>query len=215
MRLINLLFVLILISISSISFGQSHTLDPIASKLSIYGTSSVHDWEVIASKLSIHGTSTIHDWEIIAEKIVGTVEIEITTDQIFKIISMQIEIPVINLKSGKGQMDRKTYNALKIESNPLIKYRLIKVRDIKNNGDNSRTLLVDGVLEIAGVRQQISMSVIALRTNQYLNFQGEVNIDMSAYSVDPPTALMGTIKTGKEVVVKFNVNFLISKTIKS
>ena len=59
----------------------------------------VHDWEVVASKLSIHGTSTIHDWEIIAEKIAGTAEIEITTDQIFKITSMQIEIPVINLKN--------------------------------------------------------------------------------------------------------------------
>jgi hypothetical protein len=38
-------------------------------------------------------------------------------------------------------------------------------------------------------------------------FSGKQKIDMTLYGVEPPKALMGTIKTGKDVVVDFKVTY--------
>ena len=37
--------------------------------------------------------------------------------------------------------------------------------------------------------------------------KGEVPLKMSDFGIDPPTAMMGTLKTGNEVVIKYNLEF--------
>lgn len=41
-------------------------------------------------------------------------------------------------------------------------------------------------------------------------FMGEIKINMTEFNVDPPTALLGTIKTGEEITIKFQVFFVQS-----
>ena len=38
-------------------------------------------------------------------------------------------------------------------------------------------------------------------------FRGELTLKMSDYEISPPTALMGTIKTGDEVTIRFSIPF--------
>ena len=38
-----------------------------------------------------------------------------------------------------------------------------------------------------------------------MSIVGEKSIKMTSYGVEPPTALLGTIKTGDDLTIKFNI----------
>jgi hypothetical protein len=44
-------------------------------------------------------------------------------------------------------------------------------------------------------------------TNNNVTFTGKKTIKMTEFEVEPPTALLGTIKTGDEVTISFNSKF--------
>ncbi|MBN7816237.1 hypothetical protein [Algoriphagus pacificus] len=59
-----------------------------------------------AQKLTVSGTSTIHDWQMVAnDNTSGTAELTIEKGNLVSIQSMTINLPVKSLKSGKGGMD--------------------------------------------------------------------------------------------------------------
>ncbi len=153
------------------------------------------------SKLEVLGTSTIHDWEIVAEEMAGTANYSIENNQI-KITQLALNIKVEGLKSGKSSMDNNTYEALKSEQFSHIKYVL---KESHNTAANEIKTM--GVLTIAGVSQTIQMTVKTKIIDSKTNFTGEIPLKMTDYNIDPPTAIMGTIKTGDEITIKFNIQF--------
>lgn len=43
-------------------------------------------------------------------------------------------------------------------------------------------------------------------------FEGTQKLLMTDYGIDPPTALMGTMRTGNEITVAFTVKMMLSST---
>ena len=43
--------------------------------------------------------------------------------------------------------------------------------------------------------------------DQIINIKGEKTLKMSDFDVKPPTALLGTLKTGNDITIKFNLNY--------
>lgn len=156
------------------------------------------------SQLSIFGTSSLHDWEIEAENFTGNSDITLKDDNLV-INKLSFNVPVKSLKSGKSAMDDNTYKALKAKDHPTISYKLEKVISAKPSSDGF-DLRTSGLLTIAGTTKTIEMPVKANTVNG-IQFTGETTFNMSDYGVDPPTALFGTIKTGDKVTIKFNVNY--------
>jgi polyisoprenoid-binding protein YceI len=104
-------------------------------------------------------------------------------------------------------MDKNTFKALKSTTNKNISFKLVKVIKITTVSDNNYTIETQGDLTIAGATKRINQTFTVKLVGKKIIFSGKHKIDMTVYGVEPPTALMGTIKTGKDVTVDFKVTY--------
>ena len=168
------------------------------------------------SSIKITGTSTIHDWECDVENFSSDLKLnssiftqpkgaEASAD-----MDVEVTVPVGAIESGKGGMNDKMYNALNKDDHPQISYKLkssqIKGGDVSSDG--SFTLVTSGELKINGEVREITMETVGNRqADGTLSFKGEKELNMKDYSVDPPTAMFGTIRSGKMITVHYDVQY--------
>ena len=155
------------------------------------------------STVSILGTSNVHDWEMKVTKINS----EFTLSSSKQISSLVVKIPVISIKSGKGIMDEKTYDAFDSKKNPNIVFQLTEASSIKLTDKDSEITLT-GNLSMAGETRKISFKTVGktTKTGDY-QLKGSVPLKMTDFKIKPPTAMLGAMKTGDAVTVKFDVSF--------
>ena len=149
------------------------------------------------SKVIIEGTSNIHDWEMYAETLKSN--LELGSDAIEDIVSIEFEVPVKGLKSGKNRMDKNTYEALKEEDHEKIYFNSSKV---ETEGDK---FYAHGDLVIAGVKKQVKIPFNLTKNDNQLNLKLTYEINMLDYNVEPPSAMFGTITTGEKITTKINL----------
>lgn len=161
-----------------------------------------------SSKLIVEGTSTLHDWEIESKTMSGNAAITIDpSSKELDITTLTFSIGGETLKSGKGGMDKNTYAALNTKEFPNITYRLTKVVSTIKDGQNFK-LNTEGDLSIAGSTKPVLLEVTAqIMPNGSLTISGTKAMTMTTFGIEPPTALMGTIKTGDEIAINFTVNY--------
>lgn len=154
------------------------------------------------SKMSILGTSTIHDWESAVTQLEGNAII-LTDGQIIESIeNLNFLVPVLSIESGNAIMDGKTHTALKYKTHPNIQYKLKAL-----NFKNGKLLKSKGLLTVAGVTREVDFPVECIVDGSQVNIVGKINFKMTDFNVDPPTALLGTLKTGDDIIISFNINF--------
>lgn len=151
-----------------------------------------------SSQMTISGTSSLHDWESTVNEISGTASVIIQQAEITDIRDLMVSIPIKGIKSGKSIMDGKTYKALLEEQYPAI---LFKGMGVEKSGVNK--LKINGELSIAGVKRDIQIPVEYQLKGEKLTVSGSINLKMTDFNIDPPTALMGTLKTGDEIKISF------------
>ena len=122
-----------------------------------------------------------------------------------------VKIPVKSIKSPKGKMmDNKTYEAFNYEKYPSIIFTL----KTKKINDANSTIEVEGDLSMAGVTKAISMILnYKLLPSGEMQVSGARKIIMTEFKMKPPTAMMGTIKVGNEVVVNFDLMLSMNNTL--
>ncbi|HAD15149.1 MAG TPA: YceI family protein [Saprospirales bacterium] len=157
--------------------------------------------------LVINGTSNLHAWQSKANEVRGSGSIQADATGLKSIQSLSVEIPVKSIKSAKGSiMDNKTYDALNANNHPNISYKLEKVTSLnsKNSGFN---LNASGYLTIAGSTKRMDLYVEGwIGGDGSITFKGAKKFKMSEFNIKPPTALMGTLTTGDEVEIVFQVS---------
>ena len=157
------------------------------------------------SKLLIAGTSSIHDWEVTAEKFNCETTLKKVNENTVSINNIDFECQAEEIKSNNRIMNNKTRDALKAKEYPEITFHLENSPNIKMAGGQAT---VKGTLTIAGKTKEINVaSNIEFKNNNTLTVTGEVPVKMSDYGIDPPKAMMGALKTGNEVMVKYNLEF--------
>lgn len=158
------------------------------------------------ASMTIEGTSTLHDWTSNVTEVYMNGEVEMQAGQLQKLENFKVRIPVKSIVSEKGSMmDNKTYDALKSDKHPNITYQLTQLQEIQKNGQKY-TLETIGSLTIAGTTKSIRMKVTGQQlSNERILFEGQKKLNMKDFNVSPPTAMLGTIKAGEEVTVKFSV----------
>ncbi len=160
-------------------------------------------------QVSIIGTSTIHDWECYGNELSANTDFSTSNGYINEIKSLKVSIPIKSLESGKNLMNKKMYSALKANEFPEIKFTIVEPIALEQNG----SVLVVGDLTIAGVNRRISFeTTVFQQINGAAIFKGSKKIRMTDFNVIPPEALLGSIKTGNQIIVEFQVSF--SKEIK-
>lgn len=147
------------------------------------------------SSMTIAGTSTLHDWE-------STVK-EFTATAVLKgdvITSAQLTAVVKSIKSGTSAMDANTYEAMKEPKHPNITFR---GTEMVLGSDGAK---IKGDLTIAGVTRKIEFTAIAEKWSEdSFSIKGSYALKMSDYGIDPPRAMLGTIRTGDKVTISFNL----------
>lgn len=158
------------------------------------------------SKLSVFGTSSLHDWEEVAEQQKGSISIDKTGDTP-TLSALTIEIVAESLKSGKSGMDKNTYKALKTSKFKTITFKLSETTAISAAGNNAYKVSAKGDLTIAGVTKNVPLDFTLTTNGNTVTLKGEKSFKMSEFKIDPPTAMFGTITTGDEVKITFNTVF--------
>ena len=166
------------------------------------------------SKLWFEGTSTLHDYKCVANEVTGSLMMKKSILSSFatgindEIISGVVHIPVLSIKSGKNKMDKKMWKSLKADQFSEILYELtsaelIRLPDAENNQLLIKTI---GILKVSGVEKNIEMEVTGSQSESgNIKFSGNKKLLMTDFNIKPPTMFLGTIKTGNEITVYFEL----------
>jgi len=113
---------------------------------------------------------------------------------------LDISIDVKSLKSDSATLDEHLYENIKAEKFPLIEVSLNKFRF------ENKTVFAAGTLAIAGVSKAVELQAVYETVDGKLNFKGSYALKMSDFGIQPPTMMMGTIKTADNIEIIFNVS---------
>ncbi|WP_281323292.1 YceI family protein [Flavobacterium aestivum] len=154
------------------------------------------------TNFSVAGTSTLHDWVMKSESKTGTANLTVDNSKLTAITSIDITLPAESIKSEKKSMDKVAYETLKTKKIKNIKYILKSAEKVNETSWN-----LTGTYTIAGVSKELKTSVKTSVTNGIVNLQGSNKVTFKEFGMKSPTAMLGTIKTGEDLTIKFNINF--------
>ena len=102
-------------------------------------------------------------------------------------------------------MNKKAYKALQADAHPEIRFELTDAGVVPGTGAAFR-IDVTGQLTLAGKTRTVETVAEGLRTSDgALRLTGSLPVKMTDYGVDPPTAMLGALKTGDDVTVHFDL----------
>jgi polyisoprenoid-binding protein YceI len=157
--------------------------------------------------IKIEGTSTFHDWHMDSEEGHSIVVFNFNGITLSNVPSLTFTVRAETLKSGTKGLNKNAYKALNTEKYPDISYNSKSVT-VRSNGANSYILNTKGALTIAGVTKEVSIPVTCTVNPADMTVQaaGSYKLKMSEFNVSAPSFMLGAMKTGNEVTIKFNVS---------
>ncbi|HEX5172321.1 MAG TPA: YceI family protein [Cyclobacteriaceae bacterium] len=159
------------------------------------------------SSFLIKGTSTLHDWEMESSSATGNISFDMDGSQIVGVKALSITIPAESLKSDKSGLDKNAYKSLKSSEFKNIIFKMSRMTKFQKS-NNGYQITCDGSLEIAGKSNKTSITATCSQLSDgSVKCKGEKPLKMSEYGVEPPSFMFGSVKTGDEIAVEFDVNF--------
>ena len=187
--------------------GKARTLGLLFSlSLSCLLTSAQVRYSGAAAALLVSGTSTLHDWTMKSAEAECTAIFDFdAAGQISGLTKLNFTTPVNSLKSDHKAMDKNAYKALKTDKAPVIIYTLSSVNVSPGTG-GTVTVTCTGKLTIAGATRDAQVvAVCKSNADNTISVAGTEKISMKDFSVDPPTFMLGTVKTGNDITLAFNL----------
>ncbi len=176
------LFCIQFVSMAATAQVKYHAKDNVQSI--IKGTSTLHDWSMQASKGECIATFTLNA----AEKLTG-------------LQSLFFSMPVEGLKSDHSAMDKNAYKALKTSQYPVITYNLSSA-SLAPDG----SIKCQGKLTIAGTTVDAGLLAFAkVNPDKSIAISGTKKISMKDFNIEPPTFMLGAIKTGNDITLQFDL----------
>lgn len=155
------------------------------------------------SKLVITGTSSIHDWEMVVKDFRCEASMVIKDQSVIQITDIDFSCKVADMTSNNKIMDGKAHKALGSSKHPEIKFRFEK-GDMMNLLDTPSKM--KGNLLLAGIQKPVEVVFSIIAENQnLLKVEGRIPLKMSDFGIEPPTAMMGTLKTGDVVQIIYEL----------
>jgi len=159
-----------------------------------------------SSTMMIQGTSSMHDWEEKVEKFDVNLSLKLKDKEITGIDKVNFVCKSASISSDNSIMTNKTHDALQVEKYPDITFKLVSV-DKLSSQDGTFSGTVSGDISLAGVTKRITLSFTGNNVNNRITFKGSKTLNMNEYKIKPPTAMLGTLKTGEQVTITFNLQF--------
>lgn len=162
------------------------------------------------SDISVDGTSTLHDWTMTLDKGRSSGEATFVVDggALTSIDALQLAFEVEGLKSGKTKMDDNAYKALKTSEHPNITFALKEVQEVSKS-EEGFLIKLTADLGIAGAVRPVNMTATcAVEPAGSLTCNGAQSIKMTDFEVQPPSIMLGSVKTGDEVTINYRAVFV-------
>lgn len=157
--------------------------------------------------LKIEGTSNVHDWSMEAEQVTGTALVQFGENGLEGFDQVNVSVQSKKIESGKRIMNNKTYDALEADDYPRIRYELISVSNLQSSGDQFSGKAT-GKLEIAGKSSIVTIPFQGTIVNgNTFKVKGDFALKMTDFGIDPPTAMLGTLKTGNQLTLNYEFTF--------
>jgi polyisoprenoid-binding protein YceI len=162
-------------------------------ELAIDGTSTVRSFTCKAKGLDARFTPGEAGGELSLEQLAGALR------------EAQLEIPTGKLDCANGTMNEHMYNALLLRQHPTIRFRMSGY-EASAPKDGQVPLRIRGELTMAGVTKPVDLVAHASATPEgKLRVRGRYLLRMTDWGVRPPTLMLGTLKVGDAVVIRFDL----------
>ena len=165
------------------------------------------------SEISFTGTSSLHGFSCKTTQFDAllSVDPEYATDLAAlarPIGAVNVTIPVRSLSCGNKGLESNMLKALKANEHATITFRLDNYEiDAASRTEAGFTAQTVGALKIAGRERPIQLRVRGERhPDGAVRVRGERDLLMSDFGIRPPTMMLGAIKTGDRIVVKFDLH---------
>ncbi|HKS06172.1 MAG TPA: YceI family protein [Gemmatimonadaceae bacterium] len=163
-----------------------------------------------ASTLVVAGTSTLRSFECRAKTLNAKVE-SATTDAVSAVLvgekgvaSVEFTVPSADLDCGNGTMNNHMLKALKATEFKTIAFTLASY-EMRKDGDTTRAQML-GTLSLSGTQKSITLDATAVQgPDGTLRMTGAYQLNMKDYGIKPPTLMLGTLRVGEKVTVKFDL----------
>jgi len=161
------------------------------------------------SRVIITGTSNLHDWEETVEQFDVALVIKFEKNEILGIDHVHFNCKSKSVSSDNSIMTNKTMDALKTDKYPEIAFTMVSIDKLVSAYGKFSGVLT-GDLDLAGVTKRISIDFSGHYENNRIKITAVKDINLIDYKIKPPTALMGTLKTGENVMISFQLLFSVS-----
>lgn len=159
------------------------------------------------SRVVVEGDSNAHPWSCATSVVkVASALAELQAPEGAPAVhELRLVIPVGQLNCGNGTMEEKLRDALKAEQFPDLAFVLTSMKESAATGA-TRSYQVIGNLTIAGKTRQVAFPLQATPApDGTLASTGDVTLLMSDFGVEPPSAMLGLLRTADQVVVKLQL----------
>ena len=163
------------------------------------------------SQIEIDGTSNnTPEWTVYATEIQGEVVITRGDEDGHvhgQVDSASLVVPMQMIKSKKSSlMDRTMYKAMMATQHPEVSFELTAVETMDITGENTAALGVVGNLTLGPKTNEVRVAVTAtIGEDGTVAFAGSHPLLISDYGMKAPTAMFGSLRTGNEVTVRFDL----------
>ncbi|MHB8418099.1 MAG: YceI family protein [Myxococcales bacterium] len=165
------------------------------------------------ASLRIEGTSTLHKWSAAAQEVRAVFGLKPgaapgdlgALGRSGAVASLELSVPIRSLKSGESGLDDNMYKALRVDEAPAIVFRMASYQVGPTGAGGSFTATLKGQLRIAGAAREVEVAVDARPVPNGLRITGSKVLSMKDFGVKAPVLMLGMLRTGDAVTVRFDL----------
>lgn len=167
------------------------------------------------SRIQIDGDSTMRKFSAASKAVdlkgKALIKPEVASGLPWTPTEVEMDLIVQSLKSGESLLDDHMHENLKSEKFPKIQMKLTNFSFSKDGGNSVKAT---GQLTVAGVTKPLELKALLTAEGENLRIKGTKKVMMSDFGIEPPTMMMGTLKTRDEIEISFDVICLINNNKK-
>ncbi len=165
-----------------------------------------------ASYLVIQGTTNVGDFNCSFEGNVlhDTIEVVLAEDEngCLNFSDLEFSLPVFHFDCRNNQMNRDFRELLNYQEYPEISWQIICMditgldRSRLKSKDNFQ---INTLLRIAGEQREYWIPVDFVRDGKNMNFSGNLPIDITDFSLSPPSKFFGLVQVYPTISIDFSI----------